>query len=284
MALVVNTNMQSMRAATNLNRTNRALGDTFTRISTGRRINKAADDAAGMAVAEGLDASQRSLNMARRNALDGIGVIQVAEGATAEVANILKRMRELAVQSASETLADKERVYLDAEFTQLSIEIGRIATTTTYNGVGLNRGTTTYMGVSGLTRLEVQVGINNSTSDRITITLGDLRSSQLGVATGSIDISSVADARNSLDSLDSALQEVSRQRAGYGTSQNRLQSTINNLDSYVENLAAAESQIRDADFALEAAELNKYQIMQQAGISVLSQANSINQGAVQLLQ
>ena len=277
MAMVVNSNLSSLNALNNLNRTNKSLSDTFGRISSGLRINKAADDAAGLAVAENLDAGVRSLGMAKRNANDGIAVIQVAESATNEVANVLKRMRELAVQSSSETLESTERAYIQTEYTQLHSEIDRIADVTEFNGISLTN--------AANTTLSVQVGMYNTTDDRVSVNLGDLSTtgtSGLGL-TASISLGSVVSAQAAIDQLDSALNTVNDYRSTYGAVQNRLESAIRSLDTYSENLKAAESQIRDADFAQEAAEMSKQQIMQQAGTAILAQANSINQGAVRLI-
>jgi flagellin len=278
MALVVNSNLSSLNALNNLNRTNGNLSDTFGRISSGLRINKAADDAAGLAVAENLDAGVRSLGMAKRNANDGIAVVQVAEGATNEVAEVLKRMRELAVQSSSETLESTERTYVQAEYEQLHSEIDRIADVTEFNGLKLTNATNTTLGV--------QVGMYNTTDDRISVDFGDISTSGtsgLGLATASVGLASVASAQAAIDSIDNALDTVNTYRSTYGAVQNRLDSAIRSLDTYSENLKAAESQIRDADFAHEAAEMSKQQIMQQAGTAILGQANQINQGALRLI-
>jgi flagellin len=275
MALTVNTNMASMNALNNLNKTNRSLSSTLGRVSSGLRINNAGDDAAGLGVAENLQAAQRSLKAAQRNTNDGISVIQVAEGATSEVGNILKRMRELAVQSSSETLDNGERAYIQDEFAQLSGEVDRIANVTEFNGVSL--------GNNANPTLDVQVGINNTGNDRITITMGDLQSATLNVDTGSIDLSTAATAQASLTVLDASIDTVNGYRSDYGATSNRLQSAMRNLENYTQNLAGAESSIRDADFAFEAAEMSKFQIMQQAGVSVLGQANSMSQGAVRLI-
>jgi len=282
MALVVNNNLSSLNALNNLNRTNKSLSDTFGRISSGLRINKAADDAAGLAVAENLDAGVRSLGMAKRNANDGIAVVQVAEGATNEVANILKRMRELAVQSSSETLASTERQYVSTEYAQLESEIDRIATVTEFNGIGLTRGAATHNGVAGKTAVKVQVGMYNTTDDRVSVSLGNLEATT-GLAIGTVDLSTAALAQTAISIIDTALDSVNNFRSDYGAIQTRLDSAIRSLDTYSENLQAAESQIRDADFAHEAAEMSKQQIMQQAGTAILGQANQINQGALRLI-
>ena len=276
MALTVNTNLTSMNSLSNLNQTNNNLSRSLGRISSGMRINSARDDAAGLGVAENLDAAQGSLKMAMRNANDGIAVVQTAEGAANEVANIIKRMRELAVQSSSDTLENTERAYINDEFTALSTEVDRIANVTEFNGLALADGTNA--------TLNVQVGINNvAANDRIAITLGDLTAATLGVDTGSIDLSTAAGAQGALAGLDTALDSVNQYRSTFGATQNRLESAFRSLDNYNQNLAAAESQIRDTDFAAESAEMAKQQIMQQAGVAVLAQAKNINAQAAQLI-
>ncbi len=277
MALVVNSNIASLNAINNLNRTNGSLSDTFGRISSGLRINSAADDAAGLAVAENLNAHTRSLAVAKRNANDGIGMVQVAEGATNEVAELLKRMRELAVQSSSETLASTERNYLVTEFDELKSEMDRIAVTTEFNGVGLTRGTAS----GSATNLSIQVGLHGTSNDRIKIELSDLQSTALGLQ--STAVSSVANAQTAIGTIDTALDTVNKQRATFGAAQSRLDSAVRSIDTYSQALSAAESQIRDADFAYEAAEMAKQQIMQQAGTAILAQANNLNAGALRLI-
>jgi len=275
MGLTVNTNLAAMNAVKSLNASNKSLQGSLGRIASGSRINKAGDDAAGLAVAENLDAAGRSLKVAQRNANDGISVIQTAEGATGEVGNILKRMRELAVQSASDTLANGERAYIQDEFTQLTAEVGRISSVTEFNGVALGDGS--------VATINVQVGINDTANDRIAITLGDLRAATLGVDGTSIDMSTSAGGQAALTTLDTAIDTVNGYRSDYGSVQNRLDSSIRNLETYQENLAAAKSSIKDTDFAAEAAEMAKFQIMQQAGQSILGQANQLNQGAIRLI-
>ncbi len=275
MALTVNTNIAAMGATTNLNRSNSGLSATLGRISSGMRINSAADDAAGLGVAENLNAASRSVRVAQRNTNDGVSLVQTAEGATGEVGNILKRMRELSVQSASETLDNGERAYIQDEFVALSEEVDRIANVTEFNGVSLTDGTNATIGV--------QVGINNTADDSIDITLGDLSAATLGVDTASLDLSTSAGAGTALAAIDSALDTVNGYRSDYGAAQNRLESSLRNLENYDTSLTSAESQIRDADFAKESAEMAKYQVMQQAGVAALSQAKSINMQAAQLI-
>jgi len=275
----INTNVVAQNALGNLNKTNRGLSNTFQNISSGLRINNAADDAAGLAVAENLEAEQMSLRQAHRNTNDGISVIQTAEGATNEVGDMLKRMRELAVQSSSETLADSERSYIQDEFTQLSEEVDRIADVTEFNGQSLGN-------VDGGGTMNVQVGIHNSSDDRIAISLGDLRASTLGVShdEGTVmSLSSSASAQAAITKLDAAIDTVNKHRSNYGAVQNRLESALNNLETYTENVATSESRIRDADFAFETAEMSKFQVMQQAGTAILGQANGLGQGALRLI-
>ncbi len=275
MAITVNTNIASLKSITNLARTSRNLQGSFERISSGLRISKAADDAAGMGVAENLDAVERSARQAMRNTNDGISVIQTAEGATAEVGNILKRMRELAVQASSETLASTERQYIQDEYLSLESEVERIAQVTEFNGIQLGNGATSV--------LNVQVGVMDTSNDRLAITLGDLRSTTLGVDSGSIDMSTAAGAQAAITTLDTALDTLNGYRSDYGATQNRLDSALTNMETYAENLASAQSQIRDADFAWETAQLSKHQVMQQAGTSILAQANQVTQAATTLL-
>jgi len=275
MSLFINNNMASQMAQRTLSNTNRSLGTSFERVSSGLRINSAADDAAGFGVAENLDAQSRSATVAIRNTNDGVSVVQTAEGATSEVGNILKRMRELAVQSSSEVLATTERAYIQDEFTELTNEVDRIANVTEFNGKKLTNNTSS--------TIAVQVGVNNSANDRISITLGDLTSSTLAVRTAVMSMNTIASARVAITALDTALNTVNGYHSDYGAAENRLGSALSNVEVYRENLVSAESQIRDADFAFETAELSKNQIMQQAGLSVLAQAKVANQGVLSLL-
>ena len=275
MALTVNTNIAALSGLRNLGQTNRSLNSSFEHISSGLRITKAADDAAGLAVAENLDSAVQSLRQARRNTNDGISIVQTAEGATNEVSNIVKRLRELAVEASSETLNSTERSYIATEYTAMLSEVDRIANVTEFNGVKLaNTG-----GVS----MDVQVGMHNTANDRIGIEFGDMRFAE-GLSLGNAAANwSAGNFQVQLSKLDDALDRLNTTRAKFGSVQNRLTNALNNLEVYTENLQAAESQIRDADFAFETAEMAKFQIMQQAGTAVLAQANQINQGAVRLL-
>ena len=276
MSLYINHNLASNNAQRTVSGTNRSLQSSFEKVSSGLRINKAADDAAGLGVAENLNAHYRSSKIALRNTNDGISVVQTAEGATNEVSNIIKRMRELAVQSASDTLGSTERQYIQDEYEELASEIVRIANITEFNGVSLGNGDNS--------TLNVQVGVENTAFDRISITLGDLRATVLGIDTGTVDLSTASGAQSALSAFDDALDSVNAYRSDYGATQNRLMSSLRNSEIYSENLQAAESRIRDADYAYETAEMAKYQILQSAGISVLAQAKAVNQGVLSLLQ
>ena len=276
MSLTVNTNLSAMSAANSLNVSQGKLSQTLSRISSGLRVTKAADDAAGSAVAMNLKTTARSGRQAIRNSNDGISVIQTAEAATKEVLNILDRMRELAVQSSSETLATDERGYIDDEFDDLASEVERIAQATEFNDLALADGSST--------TLTVQVGVTSGTESEVDITLGDLTASNLGVETASIDLSTAATAQSAIDDIDTAIDSVNSIRADYGSVQNRLDSAINNMTTYVESLSAAASQIMDADYAHETSEMTRLQVMQQAGVAALAQAKGINQSVVSLLQ
>ena len=277
MSLTVNTNLSAMGAANALNSTQASLSNTLARVSSGLRVNKAADDAAGSAVAMNLGTQARSGRQAIRNANDGISVIQTAEGATKEVLNILDRMRELAVQSASETLEDGERTYIDNEFHQLSDEIERIAQATEFNDLKLAEGTHS--------SLTVQVGVSSGTESEVSISLGDLQATVLGVDTGTsgVDLTGATAAQSAIDTIDTAIDSVNKIRSDYGAVQNRLDSAIRNMSTYVESLTAAASQIVDADYAHETAEMTRLQVMQQAGVAALAQAKGINQSVISLL-
>jgi flagellin len=275
MGLTVNTNMGSLRAANTLNQTQGNLSNTLSRISTGLRVTKAADDAAGMAVAQNLGTLAKSGRQAIRNSNDGVSVIQTAEAASKEVLNILDRMRELAVQSSSETLDNGERTYIDDEFSDLADEVERIAQATEFNDIALSNGDNA--------TLTVQVGVTSGTESEVTITLGNLEATSLGVDTGSVDLSTATTAQSAIDTIDTAIDSVNSIRADFGSTQNRLDSAMSNMSSYVESLTSAKSQIMDADYAHETSEMTRLQIMQQAGVASLSQAKGMNQSVLSLL-
>jgi flagellin len=275
--LRINTNVPSLVAQRNLRGTRVNLDRTFERLSSGSRINHAGDDAAGLAISENMRAQLRGLGQAERNAQDGVSLVQVAESAVAEVSNILIRLRELGVQASSDTVGQTERGFLNVEFQQLLEEIDRISNGTNFNNVPLLNGT------AG--SFEVQVGTgNNPTIDRIR--LFDHGSADINVTSLGLNLANVQDklsAQNSLAALDKALDQVTSTRAEFGALQNRLQSVINNIAVSRENLAAANSRIRDADIAEETAELTKNQVLMQSGVSVLTQANSTVKAALGLL-
>ena len=277
MGLRINTNVPALVAQRNLAGTRYNLDKSLERLSSGSRINHAGDDAAGLAISESLRAQIRGISQAERNAQDGISLVQVAEGAMAEVANILIRMRELGVQGASDTIGPQERKFLDVEFQQMMEEIDRIANSTKFNGVPLLNG--------GSSSFEVQIGTgNNPVLDRVK--LFDPYSSDINVVALGINLASVGDkasAQNSLAAVDKALNSVTSIRAEFGAMQNRLQSVINNIMVTKENLSAANSRIRDADLAAETTELTKNNILNQSGIAVLTQANNSIKSALQLL-
>lgn len=275
MSLTVNTNLSAMSAANSLNHTQKNLSTTLSRISTGLRVTKAADDAAGSAVAMNLNTTANSGRQANRNSNDGISIIQTAESATKEVLNILDRMRELAVQSSSETLANGERDYINDEFDQLSNEIERIAQATEFNDLQLANG--------DHTALTVQVGVTSGTESEVDITLGNLTTSSLGVQTTDVDLTLASASQTAIDTIDTAIDSVNSIRADYGAVQNRLDSAIANMSTYVESLSAASSQIMDADYAHETSEMTRLQVMQQAGVAALGQAKGINQSVISLL-
>jgi flagellin len=278
MALYVNTNVASLFAQRNLNRSNMGAEKALQRLSTGMRINSASDDAAGLAVSTRFRSQIRGLEQAQRNANDGISVIQVAEGAMEQMTEILIRMRELSVQASNGSLTDGDRSFLHVEFVSLTEELDRIAAVTSFNGTQLLDG-------SAAAGIAFQVGANNTTNDRITISIADLNSGTIASqALSAQNISTVAGARVSLDVIDDAIDAIASQRADLGAAQNRLTVTIENLGTAVENLSASKARISDADIAKETAELTKYQILVQAGLSVVAQANQNTQYALNLLQ
>ena len=274
MGLVINTNVASLNAQRNLSRTEDSLNTSLARLSSGMRITASKDDAAGLAISEKLRAQIRGLAQAERNASDGISLVQVAEGALNEVGNILIRMRELAVQSATGTLGSEERSYLENEFTELSDEINRIAGVTDFNGMQLLDGTADF---------DIQVGIRNHPDDRITVSIGTMSTTGIGLSSAAISGSTGSAARVTLDSLDSAINAVSKIRGNLGAIQNRLASTIKNLATQRENLSAANSRIRDVDVADETVAMTRSQILMQAGVSVLAQANQLPTMALSLI-
>ncbi|MDJ0761580.1 MAG: flagellin [Myxococcota bacterium] len=279
MGLVINTNIAAINAQRNLGRTENALTTSLARLSSGLRITAAKDDAAGLAISEKLRAQIRGTAQAERNANDGISLVQTAEGALDQVSNAIVRIRELAVQSSTGTLGTEERVYLHAEFDKLVQEINRIASVTEFNGQKLLDGSTS-------AGLSIQVGLYNVSNDRITISITGSYASQLGSAGNRLQsqtISTVAGARSVLSVVDQAILDVSGIRGDLGAAQNRLEVTIRNLATQRENLSAANSRIRDVDVAAETVTLTRSQILMQAGVSVLAQAQQLPTMALALI-
>jgi len=281
MGLRINTNIASLNAQKNLSRSQISLERSLDKLSSGLRITRAGDDAAELAISESLRTQIRGLQQAERNANDGISMIQTAEGALNEVGSILIRMRELWSQSAStESISNAERSFLQNEFASLQSEITRIANATAFGGATLLDGSLSETSNA----LQFQVGIfNDPAVDRISLSIGNTTASGLGIQASDAAISTATSAQSALTTIDSAISQVSRLRGDLGAAQNRLQSTINNLQSSTENLSAANSRIRDADIAAETAALTRAQVLQQAGIAVLAQANLSSQAALALL-
>jgi flagellin len=276
MSLRINTNVQALSSQRHLNNNSAMQNAALDKLSSGSRINKAGDDAAGLAISEKLKANIRSMKQATRNANDGVSLVQVAEGAMNEISNILIRMRELSIQAASDTIADTERGYVNNEIQQLKSEVDRIANSTEFNGTKLLNNTAP--------PLDIQVGINNdSVNDRFTFDTNDKAATLSSLGIGEVSTARKEDAQNNLEKIDSAMNKLNSNRASLGALQNRLSSTINNLGIYRENLEAANSRIRDTDMAEEASELTKANILTQAGVSVLGQANQNPQLALKLI-
>jgi flagellin len=276
MGLRINTNVTSMSAQRTLGNTSRAQGETLNKLSYGTRIVKSADDAAGLAISEKLKAQVRGLNQAERNANDGISMIQTAEGGLNEISNILNRMRELSVQAASDTVGQQERQFTNLEYQNLKQEIERISQVTEFNGRKLLDGTGQ--------QYDFQIGINNNDfQDRIKFNAAQLNSTAGSLGVNELSVENKEFAQNGLAALDAAITKVSGQRAELGAKQNRLTSTIQNLQVSSENLSSANSQIRDTDYAAETAKNAKLSILNNAGTAVLSQANAQGSNALKLI-
>ncbi|MBI5543440.1 MAG: flagellin FliC [Deltaproteobacteria bacterium] len=274
MGMSIRTNVASLNAQRNLFQTQSSLDSSLSKLSSGYRITKAGDDAAGLGISVNLEAQIRIYSQAARNAQDGISVVQTGEGAMNEVSNILTRMRELAMESASDGVTDTERAYIQEENSALITEIGRIAAATEFNGTKL-------LDTAG-TALTFQVGIRNvAANDRITLSTVDVTASTLGV--DGLSLSSAASSRAALDTIDDALKDISKARATFGATGNRMSNVIAQIQSAAENLSAANSRIRDVDVAEESSRMTRSQILMQAGVSVLAQANQQPQVALKLI-
>jgi flagellin len=280
MSIVVNTNIGSLNAQRSLAESSRELATAMERLSSGKKINSAADDAAGFAIAERMTAQVRGLNMATKNANDGLAMLSTIENATNDVTDMLQRIRELAVQAANDTNSSIDREYLQLEVDSLLSEINRVSEQTVYNNLAVLDGSR-----SGL----LQVGTDNGQT--ISFSIDSVDTQALGLTTVdsddnavNISVLSAADAATSLTSISSAIEQVAQDRAGYGALSNRLEYTVSNLMNVAEFTTAARSRIEDADFAAESARLAKAQVLQQTGTAMLAQANASSQLAIQLIR
>ncbi|MFT5895265.1 MAG: flagellin [bacterium] len=283
MAQTINTNVMSLTAQRNLNQSQSTLATSMQRLSSGLRVNSAKDDAAGLAIAERMNTQIRGMNVAIRNANDGISLAQTAEGGMQEVGNMLQRMRELAVQSSNGTNSADDRQNLDAEFQALNSEIGRIAETTLFNGLSVLNTPGTGSGSAAVDATIVfQVGANTTSGNTLSISLKQIESLEAssGVANSILTISATT---ASITAIDTMITEITSGRADFGAVQSRFESAINNLQIGMENQSAARGRIMDADFAVETANMTRSQILQQAGNAMVAQANSSPQSVLQLL-
>lgn len=276
MSFRINTNISAIQAQTSMTKVSRETHESFSKLSSGERITKAADDAAGLAISEKLKAEVRSSKQANRNANDGLSLVQVAEGGLNETSSILTRMRELAVQAASDTLMDSDRASSNLEYQAMKNELERIAQSTEFNGKKLLDG-------SG-PRMDFQVGVgDNSSDDHISFNAKNVSTGIQSLGLSSASISTKYGAQESLSRLDNAINDVSRHRSLLGSIQNRLITSSNNLSIYTENMAAANSRIRDVDYAMETANQARNTIVGAAGTAVMAQANTSGQNALKLL-
>jgi len=281
MALAIATNNAALNAAASASSVNRDMETSMARLSSGKRINSASDDAAGVAISSRLSAEIRGTDQAIRNSLDGQALIDTAEGAHKEIENILQRMREVTIQAANDTNNDQDRANLQAEIDAMTTEIDRIAGTTTWAGASLmadNANTTDF---------SFQVGAATGTQNQITVSIAGMDATGLGVGTGTASVIDVADATKANTGtglIDTAIKDVNIQRSKLGAVSNRLNHTVNNLTNISSNLSAAKGGIEDADFALETTNLAKNQILQQASTAMLAQANASKQNVLSLLQ
>lgn len=278
----INHNVSAMITQTSLYQADKSMGKSLEKLSTGLRVNRSSDDAAGLAVSERLRGQIRGMGRAKMNAQDGIALLQIAEGAANEIEDTLQRQRELAVQAASDTLTSTDRSYLDLEFKQLNDEIDRITKSAQYNTMTLLDGTGFGQGAAGSV---LHIGANAKSADEIKITIGSISTTSLGMSSssGAVSISTQAIATSAISTVDSALDKVNRLRADLGSYINRLEHTINNLSNQEFNTQDAESRIRDVDFASETTQFTRNQILVQSSTSMLSQANAKPQSVLSLL-
>ena len=276
MSISVLTNMPSVNVKRHLGTSSEAFQTAAERIASGRRINRPMDDAAGLSMSYSLEAKIRSISQARRNSLEALSMIQVAEGGMNEVGNLIVRLRELSIQAASDTISDREREMLELEVTQIKEEVDRLAEATRYFDTPLLNG-------AGK-QFVFQIGIENTDANRLTYDASaiDVRSSKLGV--DGVSLKTVDDARDSFEAVDEALKRMNLPRAAVGALQSRMHAIANNLESYEENMIAAKSRIVDADLAKESGEAIKAQVLQRSGIAILTQANQLPTMALKLLE
>ena len=299
MGLTVNTNLAALNAYRNLSSTQSSLSSSLEKLSSGYRINRAADDAAGLAISQGLQSQIGGLTQAARNAQDGINVVQTAEGALTEVHSVLQRLNDLAVQAANDSNSKDARGDIATEADQLVSELGRIGKSTNFNGTNLLDGTA---GSAADGKLSFQVGADGNADNVITVDLGSANISTIATnlsvdkytpgatpnsgtfdTTNNLDFSTNTGAQTAINTINAAIQQVSTARANLGAYQNRLQHTINSVNVAVENLTASNSQIQDTDMASEMVKFTRAQILQQAGTAMLAQANSMPQSILKLL-
>ncbi|BBK75630.1 flagellin N-terminal helical domain-containing protein [Clostridium butyricum] len=276
--MIINHNMNAMNAHRNMGMNTTAAGKSMEKLSSGLRINRAGDDAAGLSISEKMRGQIRGLDQASRNSADGISMIQTAEGALNETQSILQRMRELSVQAANDTNVTTDRAAIQEELTSLTTEIDRIAKTTQFNEKNLLNGD---LAVSGA---KLQIGANKSDDLTLEIKIDNMGSGSLGIAAASVNVTSNSFAAASIENVNEAIKKVSTQRSKLGANQNRLEHTIANLDNASENLTAAESRVRDVDMAKEMMAFSKNNILNQAAQAMLAQANQQPQGVLQLLR
>ncbi|MDD7928149.1 flagellin N-terminal helical domain-containing protein [Microbacterium thalli] len=281
MGMQIATNVGALNAYRNLSSTQNDVSKSLEKLSSGLRINRAADDAAGLAISEGLKSQVNGLNVAARNAQDGISVIQTAEGALTEVHSILQRMRDLAVQAGNDSNNADSRTAITTEATQLTAELTRISTSTNFNGIKLLDGSA---GADGDGVLSFQIGADGSADNRLTVDLGAANVTDVVTGLGTLDFSSAEGAAAAVTAINTQITAVSTGRSELGAAQNRFESAINSLNVSAENLSAANSRIRDTDMAAEMVKYTAANILSQAGTAMLAQANQANQGVLQLLR
>jgi flagellin len=276
MPVTIKTNIPSLQAQKNLARSSSALNASFDRLSSGLRIVTAADDAAGLAISESMSTQIRSFTIAERNAQDAVSMVQTAEGALAEVHQIMGRLRELAMQAANGSYTATDRGFLDTEYQALKAEIGRIQQSAKFNGKELLQ--------SNVSTIQFQIGLNNTASDQLQLSFGGFGLTTIITSTNLVAGSTISAALTALSTIDATLSIISTERAKYGATMNRLGITISSIETMRLNLSAANSRIRDVDVAAETSALARNQVLSQAGVSVLSQANQLPQLALNLLQ